>query len=74
MAPEPLPEPENHKIEGVYSTYSNDELVEAFEGIQKSLIKHYLLETVKATLRAIDTWTNKILSMREKVKLNANII
>lgn len=39
MAPEPLPEPENHKIEGVYSTYSNDELVEAFEGIQKKLDK-----------------------------------
>ncbi|MBS7842745.1 relaxase/mobilization nuclease domain-containing protein [Pseudomonas fluorescens] len=39
MAPEPLPEPENHKIEGVYSTYSNDELVEAFGGIQKKLDK-----------------------------------
>ncbi|WOL28230.1 relaxase/mobilization nuclease domain-containing protein [Pseudomonas fragi] len=39
MAPEPLPEPENHKIEGVYSTYSNDELVEAFESIQKKLDK-----------------------------------
>lgn len=39
MAPEPLPEPESDKVEGDYSTYSNDELVEAFEGIQKKLEK-----------------------------------
>ena len=39
MEPEPLPEPESDKVEGDYSTYSNDELVEAFEGIQKKLEK-----------------------------------
>ena len=39
MIPEPLPEPESDKVEGDYSTYSNDELVEAFEGIQKKLEK-----------------------------------
>ncbi|KNC14791.1 hypothetical protein AC788_09075 [Pseudomonas sp. RIT-PI-a] len=39
MQPEPLPEPESDKVEGDYSTYSNDELVEAFEGIQKKLEK-----------------------------------
>jgi len=39
MAPELLPEPESDKVEGDYSTYSNDELVEAFEGIQKKLEK-----------------------------------
>ncbi|MQU58193.1 relaxase/mobilization nuclease domain-containing protein [Pseudomonas helleri] len=39
IAPEPLPEPESDKVEGDYSTYSNDELVEAFEGIQKKLEK-----------------------------------
>jgi hypothetical protein len=31
MTPEPIPEPENHKIDGDYSTYSNDEIVEEFE-------------------------------------------
>lgn len=39
MIPEPLPEPESDKVEGDYSAYSNDELVEAFEGIQKKLEK-----------------------------------
>lgn len=39
MAPESLPEPESDKVEGDYSTYSNDELVEVFEGIQKKLEK-----------------------------------
>ncbi|EPJ87684.1 relaxase/mobilization nuclease domain-containing protein [Pseudomonas sp. CFT9] len=39
MIPEPLVEPESNKVEGDYSTYSNDELVEAFEGIQKKLEK-----------------------------------
>ena len=39
MEPEPLPEPESDKVEGDYSTYSNDELVEVFEGIQKKLEK-----------------------------------
>lgn len=39
MAPEPLADPESDKVEGDYSTYSNDELVEAFEGIQKKLEK-----------------------------------
>jgi hypothetical protein len=42
MAPEPIPEPENHKIDGDYSTYSNDEIVEEFEGIQKREKKVYL--------------------------------
>jgi len=50
MAPEPLPEPENHKIEGVYSTYSNDELVEAFEGIQKKLDKKLFTATSKSDI------------------------
>lgn len=39
MAPEPLPEPENHKIDGDYSTYSDDELVEEFEWLQTRLKK-----------------------------------
>ena len=39
MAPEPLAEPENHKIDGDYSTYSNDELVEEFEWLQPRLKK-----------------------------------
>ncbi len=39
MIPEPLVEPESDKVEGDYSTYSNYELVEAFEGIQKKLEK-----------------------------------
>lgn len=39
MAPEPLPEPENHKIDGDYSTYSNDEIVEEFEWLQSRLTK-----------------------------------
>lgn len=41
MTPEPLPEPESDKVEGDYSTYSNDELVEDFECIQPNLIKSY---------------------------------
>ena len=39
MAPEPLAEPENHKIDGDYSTYSNDEIVEEFEWLQPRLKK-----------------------------------
>lgn len=39
MIPEPFVEPESDKVEGNYSTYSNDELVDAFEGIQKKLKK-----------------------------------
>ncbi|WP_449101800.1 relaxase/mobilization nuclease domain-containing protein [Pseudomonas veronii] len=39
MTPEPLAEPENHKIDGDYSTYSNDELVEEFEWLQPRLKK-----------------------------------
>lgn len=50
IAPEPLPEPENHKIDGDYSTYSNDELVEAFEGIQKKLDKKLFTGTSKSDI------------------------
>ena len=39
MTPEPIPEPENHKIDGDYSTYSNDEIVEEFEWLQPRLTK-----------------------------------
>ena len=39
MAPEPLAEPENHKVDGDYSTYSNDEIVEEFEWLQSRLTK-----------------------------------
>ena len=39
MTPEPIPEPENHKIDGDYSTYSNDEIVEEFEWLQSRLTK-----------------------------------
>ncbi len=39
MAPEPLPEPENHKVDGDYSTYSNDELIDEFEWLQPRLKK-----------------------------------
>ncbi|NWB27759.1 relaxase/mobilization nuclease domain-containing protein [Pseudomonas gingeri] len=39
MIPEPFVEPESDKVEGNYSTYSNDELVDAFESIQKKLKK-----------------------------------
>ena len=39
IAPELLTEPESDKVEGNYSTYSNDELVDAFESIQKKLKK-----------------------------------
>lgn len=41
MIPEPFVEPENQRIDGDYSTYSNDELVEDFEYIQPNLIKSY---------------------------------
>ncbi len=39
MTPEPIPEPENHKVDGDYSTYSNDEIVEEFEWLQSRLTK-----------------------------------
>lgn len=39
MTPEPVPEPENHKVDGDYSTYSNDEIVEEFEWLQSRLKK-----------------------------------
>lgn len=39
MTAEPIPEPENHKIDGDYSTYSNDEIVEEFEWLQPRLTK-----------------------------------
>lgn len=39
MTPAPLAEPENRKIDGDYSTYSNDELVEEFEWLQPRLEK-----------------------------------
>ena len=39
MTPEPIPDPENHKIDGDYSTYSNDEIVEEFEWLQPRLTK-----------------------------------
>ena len=39
MTPEPIPEPENHKVDGDYSTYSNDEIVEEFEWLQPRLTK-----------------------------------
>ncbi len=50
MAPEPLAEPESRKIDGDYSTYSNDELVEAFEGIQKKLDKKLFTGTSKSDI------------------------
>jgi hypothetical protein len=39
MEPEPFVEPENQRIDGDYSTYSNDEIVEEFEWLQSRLTK-----------------------------------
>ncbi|WP_165596216.1 relaxase/mobilization nuclease domain-containing protein [Achromobacter xylosoxidans] len=50
IAPEPLAEPESRKIDGDYSTYSDDELVEAFEGIQKKLDKKLFTGTSKSDI------------------------